>query len=123
MEDTIKQSANYLSDGLPVAQGDVRLVPCSPEVVEGVSQQPVDGRVVLAHSETGHHHAIDYSEDVAVYDVDEFVSYVVNRSDNVIELKHYRSFDRHAPIGIPPGTFRVVRQREYTPNGYRRAQD
>ena len=121
--DTITQSADYLSNGFPVAQGDVRLVPTT-EIPEGLKKQNAqDGKLVLAHSETGHHHALAVAPDVTVYDQDEFISYVENKSDNVIELKHFRSFDTHAPIGIPPGKFRVVRQREYTPEGYRRAQD
>ena len=120
---TIQQSAEYLSSGLPVAQGDVRLVPCDA-IPDGLAvQAPEDGKHVLAHSETGHHHAMAVSPEVTVWDQDDFVSYVENRGENVIELKHFRSFDTHAPIGIPPGKFRVVRQREYTPEGYRLAQD
>lgn len=120
---TITQSAQFLSDGKPVAQGDVRLVPCD-EIPEDLTQQaPESGRYVLAHSETGHHHALAVSDDVTVYDQDEFISYVENRGENVVELRHLRNFDTHGPIGIPPGKFRVVRQREYTPEGYRRAAD
>lgn len=121
--DTIQQSTEFLTSGLPVAQGDVTLAPCEA-IPTGLSEQtPENGLLVLAHSETGHNHALAYSEDVTVYDQDDFISYVENRGSNVVELKHFRSFDTHATIGIPPGTYKVTRQREYTPEGFRRAQD
>ena len=119
---TIEQSAALLLQGELIAQGDVYLE-ATDEEVSGAEQKPEDGKLVLAHSETGHHHALAYSDDVTVWDVDDFTSYVENRSDNVIELKHHRSFDTHAPIGIPPGKYKITRQREYTPEGYRRAAD
>jgi len=122
--DTITQSAKYLSSGLPVAQGDVTLKPVD-SIPEGLNRQtPQNNQLIIAHSETGHNHAIDYSDEVDVYDQDEFVSYVHNRSDNVIVLKHHRSFDTHGPIGIPPGQkAKIIREREYTPEGYRRTID
>lgn len=119
---TIEQSADYLKAGEVIAQGDVYLE-ATTEKPFGAEQQPENGLLVLAHSETGHNHALAYSDDVTVWDVDEFTSYVENRSDNVIELRHHRSFHTHAPVGIPPGTFKITRQREYTAEGYRRAQD
>lgn len=124
MKSTIDQSVDFLRSGLPVAQGDVTLQPVD-EIPEGlVLQNPTSGQLIIAHSETGHNHAIDYSKDVDIYDQDEFISYVHNRSNNVIELKHHRSFDRHGTIGIPPGQkAKITRQREYTAEGFRRAID
>lgn len=121
---TIEQSSEYLKDGLSVAQGDVTLKPVN-EIPEGLTkQQPTNGQLIIAHSETGHNHAIAFNDEVDVYDQDELVSYIHNRSNNVIELKHHRSFDTHAPIGIPPGgKAKIIRQREYTPEGWRRVAD
>jgi hypothetical protein len=45
---------------------------------------------------------------------------VVNKDT---ELKHLRSFDTHESLSIPEGLYRINRQREYTPEGYRRAAD
>lgn len=119
---TIEKSADYLSKGFKVAQGDVTLkaVDSIPELPE---QKPEDGKYILAHSETGHHHAVMAQPGLKVFDQDEFFSYVDNQTDNVIELKHYRGFDTHKPIGIPPGKYKITRQREYTPEGFRRAAD
>jgi hypothetical protein len=34
-----------------------------------------------------------------------------------------RSFDTHETLNIPPGIYEVRRQREYVPEGWRKAQD
>ena len=38
-------------------------------------------------------------------------------------LEHLRSFDTHETIKLPVGTFEIRRQREYTPEGWRRVED
>lgn len=38
-------------------------------------------------------------------------------------LTHERSFDTHEPILLNPGIYEVRRQREYTPQGWRRIED
>ena len=38
-------------------------------------------------------------------------------------LEHLRSHDTHEPIMFGPGIYEVRRQREYTPDGWRRVQD
>lgn len=122
--DTIRQSVELLSEGKAVAQGDITLKQ-HWKIPEGLKKQDAeDGLLILAHSETGHHHAIDYSDMVDVYEQDELVSFVHNRSDNVVELKHHRNFDTHKPLGIPAKTIvKVVRGREYSPEGWRRVAD
>lgn len=104
------------------AQGDLLItridtIPDGMEVVK-----PDDGYYVVAHSETGHNHVIQ-QEGVNVFRAanDPFVLYLV--VDNEVELKHLRSFDTHESIKVPPGMYRINRQREYTPEGFRRAAD
>jgi len=38
-------------------------------------------------------------------------------------LEHHRSFDTHEALEIKPGIYEIRRQREYTPQGFRRAAD
>ena len=104
----------------PVAQGDVMIkrIDSLPEGLE--ESKAEDGNYVVAHSETGHHHVMS-SADCTVWDQDEFRSYV--QVDNVVHLRHLRSFDTHETIALPPGKYRITRQREYVADGYRRAQD
>lgn len=103
------------------AQGDL--------LITRISQLPADaqalqktGMQIVAHSETGHHHVMS-TESATFYQAanDEFVLYVV--VDNDTTLLHERGFDTHAPISVGPGIYRINRQREYTPEGFRRAQD
>ena len=103
------------------SQGDLNIwsVNDIPSELSGTSPSK-DGNHVLAHSETGHHHVIS-DDSVTLYNQDEFISYLdVEKDSNVI---HLRGFDTHETIQLPAGKYRLTRQREYTPEGYRRAAD
>ena len=99
-----------------IAQGDLNLfrVQSIPDDV------PETDNRVLAHSETGHHHVIE-GNTVRVFEQDEFVSFIETKEP--ANIVHLRSFDTHETIEVPPGKYRVTRQREYTPEGFRRAAD
>lgn len=109
------------------AQGDVMLrrVTALPDKLTKI--EPENGQYIVAHSETGHNHVIAESPVVRLYNTtDELVSYleVIEATDAAeTVLEHMRSFDTHAPISIPPGVYEVRRQREYIPEGWRRAAD
>jgi len=104
------------------AQGDLLIsrIECLPAGLESV--KPENGAFILAHSETGHNHVVE-QQSVSLFRPanDEFTAYMVVEHPTV--LRHERSFDTHAPLSIPPGTYRINRQREYTPEGFRRAAD
>lgn len=109
------------------AQGDllIRRIKSVPENAAPISAE--HGRFVVAHSETGHDHVIEARPSVRLYTTgDPMVSYLeVIESTDAAEtlLEHLRSFDTHETIVIPPGVFEVRRQREYTPEGWRRVED
>ncbi len=110
------------------AQGDllIRRVDAIPAGL--ADMKPENGAYIVAHSETGHHHVIDAAPRVRVYETsDPMLSYleVIEATDEAeaVILRHMRGHDTHAPIAIPPGTYELRRQREYTPEGWRRAQD
>jgi hypothetical protein len=108
------------------AQGDVlfRRVSALPS---DAYEQPHDGRLVVAHSETGHHHVIQ-SNAVALFEVgNPLVCYLKLETEHA-DVVHERSFDTHETLrllGAPegPAFYEVRRQREHTPHGFRRAQD
>jgi hypothetical protein len=85
------------------------------------------GAFVVAHSETGHNHVIDATHNVALYTSgDPMISYleVIEATDATeVLLRHLRGFDTHETIIIAPGVFEVRRQREHTPEGWRRVED
>ncbi len=105
------------------AQGDMMLIRIAglPEGVKPVDA--INGAYVLAHSETGHNHVVMERPTVKLFSaMDEFRAYLVVEGDPV-ELEHQRSFDTHESVKIEPGIYEVRRQREYTPEGFRRAAD
>jgi hypothetical protein len=109
------------------AQGDIllrRIVKLPSGVKPAISEQ---GKFIVAHSETGHNHVIDDRPNVRLYTGnDPMVSYleVIEATDATeVVLEHMRSFDTHEAIAIPPGIFEIRRQREYTPEGWRRVED
>lgn len=111
----------------PIAQGDVYIYSIEAIPSEAKENAQIENRIVVTHSETGHDHVIEVDvirkkPNVSMYSGDNpLVSWLeVNRP---CTLKHMRSFDTHAPVTLPPGKYEVRRQREYTPEGWRRVED
>jgi len=108
------------------AQGDFIILKINklPENLEPINK--VDGVFVIAHSETGHNHVME-AEHVTAYkepglsDSDIFELFL--SVDHSTEIEHLRSFDTHESLLVEPGNYVVKRQREYLPEGFRRAQD
>lgn len=109
------------------AQGDVMLRRVDKIPAGAKPAAAVRGAFVVAHSETGHNHVIAERPNVRLYDTENpLLSYleVIEATDAAeVLLEHLRSFDTHETVKIPPGIFEVRRQREHTPEGWRRAQD
>jgi hypothetical protein len=101
-------------------QGDVLIVPVQslPENLEPIGRE--GGRVVLAHGEaTGHAHAIT-AEGAALFRDPELAAIFMTVSGEMpVALEH----EEHSTISIPPGSYRVIRQREYTPEEIRYVAD
>lgn len=81
------------------------------------------GRVVCAHSETGHDHCIEdkYTERLDG-PADPFVCYL-RIAGEYADVVHNRSFHTHETIRLPKGIWKVRRQTEHTPEGLRQVQD
>ena len=114
----------------PAFQGDVMLLRTDPaDLPDGlVKVDPEGGRLIVTHSETGHHHTIDVLDrpaPVEMYRLPEeiYEAFLVVGGDQPAILEHERPFDTHESLALPPGAYRVRRQREYTPEGFRRAID
>jgi hypothetical protein len=109
------------------AQGDlyIRRIDAIPAGAKPMATE--NGRFIVAHSETGHHHVIAERPGVKVFTTDDpMISYLqVIEATEATEalLEHLRSFDTHETISIPPGNYELRRQREYTPEGWRRVED
>jgi hypothetical protein len=108
------------------SQGDV-LFRRVERLPDGVERVKTGERIVVAHSETGHHHAIDDSG-VVMYQgpSDPLVAYLVFETAEHATVKHHRDFHTHAPLQLEGGqsaVWKVIRQREHTPEGWRRVED
>jgi hypothetical protein len=105
------------------AQGDVlfRRIWLLPE---DVVEQRRDGRIIVAHSETGHHHAID-DADVRLFerrDRDPMICFLAI-DGKFADVVHHRPHDTHEPLRLPRGLWEVRRQREWRPEGMERVED
>ena len=106
------------------AQGDclLRKIAKLPRGLTAVKSET--GQFIIAHSETGHNHCIKERPTVKLYaSLDQFRGYLEVTGDEPVVLEHHRSFDTHEALEIQPGIYEIRRQREYTPQGYRRAAD
>jgi hypothetical protein len=105
------------------AQGDL-LIMRIDQVPEGAKVNESEDRAVVAHSETGHNHVIEFDnpQDVGFFfGEDPFTSYIDVRKPSV--LKHHRDFDTHEALQIPQGTYVIKRQREWTVEGWKAVLD
>lgn len=100
-------------------QGDVLIIPIS-EIEEDIQEIKRDkDRVVLAYGEaTGHAHVIKHKHATL---------YKALANDNrylrVLENEVVLSHEEHTPIPLPLGNYKVVIQREYTPEEIRNVAD
>lgn len=112
------------------AQGDVHITRVAAIPSNAKPADPVNGQIVVTHSETGHSHvmlldrpAAGAKPAVVMYqdDSNPLVAWLeVNRPT---ALEHLRPHDTHEPILFAPGVYEVRRQREYSPEGWRRVED
>jgi hypothetical protein len=94
-------------------QGDVLLIAVDAIPGRAVPVPRDQGEVVLAYGEvTGHRHAIaePHAELLALPDQE-----VERRFLRIVGDKALLQHEEHDTITLPPGTYQVVRQREYVP--------
>lgn len=103
------------------AQGDVLFVRID-EVPAGLTETKIAGRLVVAHSETGHHHYLEVVPGMKHYvGADSTIAYLSLEGE--ADVVHARPHDTHETLRLAPGSWQVRRQREYTPEGWRRVED
>lgn len=106
------------------AQGDllIRRIESIPAGAKPMKAE--DGKFIVAHSETSHHHVIAERPGVQVFNTeDPLVSYLSVIDSVEVTLEHLRNFDTHESILVKGGTYEIRRQREYTPEGWRMVAD
>ena len=107
------------------AQGElgfIRIADDAPIPHGSKKIDPVNGKVIVGHSETGHHHVM-VAEKTDLYQLPDDILECLMVVRDPDELTHLRDFDTHEPIAFEPGKYRVRKLREYTPEGFRRQAD
>lgn len=107
---------------LQAAQGDflITRVDALPPTAAPVAS---DGETtILAHSETGHNHVID-ARAATLYRLPETLYEAFLVVEKPAAIEHRREWDTHEALQVEPGTYRINRQREYVPEGFRLAAD
>lgn len=105
------------------AQGDCLITKIS-KLPKGLIAAKIErkGYYTVAHSETGHDHVVkERSAQLLIDKTNDFIAYLNVKEP--CEIQHLRSFDTHESILLEKGFYEVRRQREYTPQGFRKAQD
>ncbi|MBN9497830.1 MAG: hypothetical protein J0H39_13825 [Alphaproteobacteria bacterium] len=105
------------------AQGDIyiRKIAALPKGTVEVPRE--NGKLIVTHSETGHHHVME-GEAVTLRRLpDSIMDCFVVVGGEGGTLEHLRPNDTHETIKFEPGVYHVRRQREYTPEGWRRVED
>jgi hypothetical protein len=103
------------------AQGELSIrrlgdLPQSRKLPKGfVILQPENGRLIIGHSETGHHHVIDAAgATVGVMEKPPAGMRVLHMIlENPLELKHLRDHDTHGTLTNEPGVYEVRIGREF----------
>lgn len=104
------------------AQGDIYIRKVS-DLPKGAVAVPAEhGRHIVTHSETGHHHVMD-ADGVTMHRLPDSIMDCFLVVDKPTSLEHLRPHDTHEPIMFDKGVYHVRRQREHTPEGWRRVED
>jgi len=95
-------------------QGDLRIVRVESIPKGATEKKPVDQRLVVGHSETGHHHFVNADKFEARWFEDDrngMVCYLKVEGDYA-DLEHGRTANPHAPHRLGQGCWKIIRQRE-----------
>ena len=113
-----------------IRQGDLLLVKIDSIPESAKKQKKDDGLVVLAYGEiTGHMHAIAEKNVCKLQDLEtEYLevmeeAYLRHGTKEQIQNRKEIPNADHAEIKLPVGEYRIIHQREYTPERIRRVQD
>ncbi len=106
-------------DARPLFQGDIMITRVDA-LPDGVTAKEDS---VVAHSETGHHHVATQAK---VYAAPDGMTLYMQAIGTELDIVHKRPYDTHETIRLltkPGDVFKVRRQREHTPSGWRQVQD
>lgn len=104
------------------AQGDLLVVRVEALPVSA-KEEAHNGKVVVAHSETGHHHVAEMMDGKLFRVPGEPLTCYLQIAGSGAEVVHNRPWDTHASLSLPAGIWMMRNQSEYSPEGMRRVTD
>src|SRR3972149_4073775 len=95
------------------AQGELYLerIDKFPDDLKEIKSE--NNRLIVGHSETGHHHYVEKAQ-ARFFGTDDPNICYLHATGKYADLIHDRSFDTHETLRIPAGFYRVRKQKEYT---------
>lgn len=95
------------------AQGELTItrITRAPKNI-GEPVRAVNGKLIVGHSETGHHHVVD-EDGATLTRVDAFTAYL--KITKSTALVHQRDYDTHPAIALQPGMYEFRTGREFDP--------
>ena len=95
------------------AQGELTITKLSrkPKVL-GAAVGPVGSKLIVGHSETGHHHVVD-AGCATLTRIDEFTAFLNVTKPTFVD--HLRPHDTHPSIALQPGMYEFKTGREFDP--------
>ena len=108
--------------GEVVFQGDIAIELASDLPAGCAEIKPTDGKHICGHSETGNFHFVDAAAARFYGTRDPLVCYLTV-SEKYADLVHDRAIEAHETWRLPTGCYRISRQREWTPEGWRAISD
>lgn len=115
------------------AQGDVLLFRVEQIPVDAVAVAAENNQLIVTHSETGHHHAVQAQRGIELFQhpSNPLIGWLrVTKEAQYADVVHHRPWDTHETQRLlyqdnPQGEviFEIRRQRERSPEGWRRVQD
>lgn len=103
------------------AQGDIYIRRIDTLSNNAIEVKPENGFYIVAPG-TGHSHVMEATK-VKMYSLPDSIMDSFLVVDEPTTLNHLRAHDTHEPILFDKGTYHIRRQREYTPEGFRRVED
>lgn len=103
-----------MSAHTPLQHGELILAPVPDSDIPAGAAVTYDTRVIVGHSETGHHHVLECDQPMAVHRTDTDSALFV-RLFAPGRLVHVKEHDQHATLLADPVTYRVYQKREYRP--------
>lgn len=95
------------------AQGELTITRLSKAPKNtGAAIEAVAGKVIVGHSETGHHHVVD-AGCATLTRIDQFTAYLDVKKPTQID--HLRDHDTHPSIALRPGMYEFRTGREFDP--------